>query len=548
MDADDNNIFLWRSWDHFNVTDADVTQDLTASYIESVHMNAIEIDHDGNLLISSRNLNEVSKIDYETGEFIWRLGGRNNQFIWVNDEYQISYQHDIRVLENGNYTVYDNGIFRIVPDFSRGLEVKIDTAAMTVTKVWEFVNDPVIASKYLGNVQRLPNGNTLINWAVANAPKLTEVRPDGTKAFEMDFVNSYECYRTFRFQWKGKAAVPYLVAESWLDRITLIFNKFGDPDVARYNIYGGADPAPDNLLATSAQPYINLINLPGGQYYYFRVTSTNNAGEESAFSNEEKVFVQSIPSGQNMVVNGDFTNGLEFWELTVDSMKAEAGWRIDSTGVLHMEISDGGDYFENILITYPNIRLVNTYSYLFEFDARASGSRIIEAEVAMQREPYESYSRIGYTLLTPERQHFRFGFSMKDPTDFTGAIVFRVGGSAEDVFIDNVSLKELPTGTESGDQLKDTGYVLYPNFPNPFNPVTTIRYQLPAAGHTKITVYNLLGEQVKILADRADHAGIHEVRLDATGLSSGIYIYRIRTRATGGKDTFTASGKMLLMR
>ena len=72
-------------------------------------MNAIEIDHDGNLLLSSRFQDEVSKIDRNTGEFIWRLGGQNDQFEWLNDTLKLAYQHDVRVLPNGHITVFDNG-------------------------------------------------------------------------------------------------------------------------------------------------------------------------------------------------------------------------------------------------------------------------------------------------------------------------------------------------------------------------------------------------------------------------------------------------------
>jgi len=131
MDADDNCIFFWRSWDYFDVTDA-IYQDLTGKLIEATHMNAIEIDHDGHILISTRSLSEVSKIHRQTGELIWRLGGQNNQFEWVNDEYQIFSQHDIRVLPNGNYTLFDNGNNRR-PYFSRALEFELDTLNMIVT-------------------------------------------------------------------------------------------------------------------------------------------------------------------------------------------------------------------------------------------------------------------------------------------------------------------------------------------------------------------------------------------------------------------------------
>jgi len=546
MDANDNCILIWRSWDHFNITDA-IHEDLTAAFIDYVHMNAIEIDHDDQLLISSRFQNEVSKIDRETGEFIWRLGGVNNQFEWVNDDNHLAYQHDIRVLSNGHYTVFDNGNRRS-PIFSRGLEFAVDTVAMTVTKIWEFREDPDIYAKYMGNTQRLPNGNTLINWAVSDAPKLTEVRPDGSKAFEMDFLKSYECYRVFRFPWKGKAAVPYLLAESREDHITLIFNKFGDPNVTGYNIYGGLQPASGQIIATATRPYIHLFNLPGPQYYYFRVTAIDDKQQESGFSNEIKTYVQTTPAGQNMVINGDFSIGFEFWEWKVDTLLAAATWHIDSTEILQINITDGGNNSNTIQLSYPNLRLVNGYSYLFEFDAYASGGRVFEAEVARRDEPYESYSKIGYTWLTEKKQHFTFPFVMKDPTDYLANIIFRAGNSTDDIYIDNVSLKEVATNIDHKDPLIASDYALYPNYPNPFNPFTTIRFSVPNTSHTTLTVYNLLGEQIKTLTNRIYPAGNYQLRFDASALSSGIYVCKMYAREINGQRLFSKTQKLILIR
>ena len=111
MDANDNPVFIWRSWDHFNILDA-IHENLYGSLVDYVHMNAIAIDHDGHILISSRHLDEITKINRQTGEIIWRLGGRHDYFTWINDDERISHQHDIRVLPNGNYTVFDNGKFQ----------------------------------------------------------------------------------------------------------------------------------------------------------------------------------------------------------------------------------------------------------------------------------------------------------------------------------------------------------------------------------------------------------------------------------------------------
>jgi hypothetical protein len=71
-------------------------------------------------------------------------------------------------------------------------------------------------------------------------------------------------------------------------------------------------------------------------------------------------------------------------------------------------------------------------------------------------------------------------------------------------------------------------FELLQNYPNPFNPVTHIRFDLPEAGQVSLKIYNVTGQMVAELIDGYRKAGQHEVAFDATGLASGIYIYRIQ--------------------
>jgi hypothetical protein len=124
---------------------------------------------------------------------------------------------------------------------------------------------------------------------------------------------------------------------------------------------------------------------------------------------------------------------------------------------------------------------------------------------------------------------------------FLGATRFGANYSDGDIY--GKFLQPSTTGA-NGDapDLSPKEFVLSQNYPNPFNPSTTIRYGLPQASKVTLTVYNMLGQQVAVLQNGEQDAGYHDVRFDASGLSSGVYFYRM----TAG--TYVESRKLLLIR
>ena len=85
-------------------------------------------------------------------------------------------------------------------------------------------------------------------------------------------------------------------------------------------------------------------------------------------------------------------------------------------------------------------------------------------------------------------------------------------------------------------------FTLFQNYPNPFNPTTVISYQLPGVSNVKLVVYDLLGREVSVLVNERKNAGSYEVQFDASGLASGVYVFRL----TAG--SFVQSRKMVLVR
>jgi len=71
---------------------------------------------------------------------------------------------------------------------------------------------------------------------------------------------------------------------------------------------------------------------------------------------------------------------------------------------------------------------------------------------------------------------------------------------------------------------------LFQNYPNPFNPETKIKFALPVPEFVVLELYNVLGQKLAILLNRKFDAGYHEISFSPSGLSSGIYIYVIKTR------------------
>lgn len=81
-----------------------------------------------------------------------------------------------------------------------------------------------------------------------------------------------------------------------------------------------------------------------------------------------------------------------------------------------------------------------------------------------------------------------------------------------------------PIETDSPDIPKQ--FRLTQNYPNPFNPGTTIAYELPRGADVKIEIYNAIGARVALFDEGMQHAGMHEIRFDASSLASGLYLYR----------------------
>jgi hypothetical protein len=142
---------------------------------------------------------------------------------------------------------------------------------------------------------------------------------------------------------------------------------------------------------------------------------------------------------------------------------------------------------------------------------------------------------------------------------FAGFVIQQLPGARTSgaVYFDDLAVTSIITDAGHDVPALPVETVLFQNYPNPFNPATTIRFGLPQKGYVSLSVFNTLGQQVASLVEGDRGAGYHEVRLDGSGLASGVYFYRIRVRSpeaasplrsgnTGGEDIQTR--KFILLR
>ena len=105
-----------------------------------------------------------------------------------------------------------------------------------------------------------------------------------------------------------------------------------------------------------------------------------------------------------------------------------------------------------------------------------------------------------------------------------------------------VQLSTVITHVDAGQSHTPEKFVLFQNYPNPFNPSTTIQFHLPKAEHVNAQLFNLQGQSVARLLDKAMPAGIHKVNFEASHLASGVYVFRIEAGA------FRSAIKMLYLK
>ena len=157
-------LFQWSPFDHFAITDVD-PWDRASTSVNWTHGNALDLTADGGLIVSFRNLGEITKIDTATGAVIWRLGGRRNQFALLDmPAVPFVAQHSVRSYGSGSLLLLDN---LGAPGESRAERYALDEVSRTARLVRSYGSLPGVVTEIGGSVEDLPGGHTLVSFGTA---------------------------------------------------------------------------------------------------------------------------------------------------------------------------------------------------------------------------------------------------------------------------------------------------------------------------------------------------------------------------------------------
>ncbi len=179
-------MFSWSPFDHFDITDGLLT-DRTGPNVNWTHGNAFDFDRDGRLLVSFRNLSEITSIDTITGAVVWRMGGRRNQFSFTNvASAPFSGQHSVRAGAGGEIILLDN-VGR--PNESRAESYVVDEVTRTASLSADYGSMPPVVSPTGGSVQRLSGARTLVSFGAAG--RVEEYDASGNVVWRLEGTPGY---------------------------------------------------------------------------------------------------------------------------------------------------------------------------------------------------------------------------------------------------------------------------------------------------------------------------------------------------------------------
>jgi hypothetical protein len=250
-------LFKWDSLDHVPLSASYQPVPTTpGTAYDYFHINSVQLDNDGNLLISARHTWTVYKVDRHTGNVIWQLGGKDSSFT-LGPGVAFAWQHNALAAGPDTVRIFDNESngTPVLPQ-SRVIWVHLDLRhhTATLTKQIEYPGAGLSAPSQ-GNADALPNGDTFVDWGQLG--HISEFNAVGNLVYDATLPTGWDSYRGYRVPWTGTPDGPPTATasdSSGSTTVDAIWN--GATQVASWRILGGTSP--QSLRPLGSTPWNGL--------------------------------------------------------------------------------------------------------------------------------------------------------------------------------------------------------------------------------------------------------------------------------------------------
>ena len=225
---------------------------------DAYHINAIQILPNDQLLVSMRNTWAAYLVNATTDAVLWRLGGKSTSFSLPANA-SFAWQHDVRLLPNGDVTLFDDscclieasGKFAKPNGFARGLVLKLNQAAHTASLAASYSHSPKLVVSFLGSTHLLPNSGALVGWG--NQPYFSEYSKTGRQLLDAQLPGKDLTYRAlFTSNWTAVPFYPPSGAVRTSGGATTVYASWnGATGVARWQVLGGSNASHLARIASS---------------------------------------------------------------------------------------------------------------------------------------------------------------------------------------------------------------------------------------------------------------------------------------------------------
>ncbi len=234
----------WHSLDHIAPAESEVEAPSGTTPWDYFHLNSVDPEPDGKILISARSTWAGYQLEGLSGRILWRLGGNRSSFK-MGPGTSTAWQHDGRMLPDGEVTFFDDGANPPIHKQSRALRIKLDYKTHEARLAAAYTHaDPQLLAPSQGNSQTLPDGNTLVGFG--GVPAISEFGADGSVLFDAHQPYDMSFYRAFRYPWSATPARPPAVLASVNDtgEETIVHASWnGATGVASWRVLAGASAA-----------------------------------------------------------------------------------------------------------------------------------------------------------------------------------------------------------------------------------------------------------------------------------------------------------------